>query len=242
MPRIERTAEIVWDGEPCPGRGIDLGGDRRLCRAPVLERDPDRRARGQDEPGGAARGGARRLLRELARGRADQARASARPPAGRLHDRHGRGRGPGASDRRLAAHGRRLGRRARQRDVRRGGRGRRPGLPVLGAPAPCRRHGDDRRVPCPGLSCGPLERQPGGPVGTAVLRVKGRPEPTSPSGRAASRDANRGAAAGGLPVRAPAPAQAARCTTAVWAESARSSSSSASSRRPSAFSRSASAR
>ena len=103
--RIERTAEIVWEGNLARGDGPISAGTGAFTGLALLDADPDRAARGQDEPRGAARGGARRLLHDVARRRADEL---GHPPGGSrsLPDRDGRGRGPGAPDRRLAGGGR----------------------------------------------------------------------------------------------------------------------------------------
>ena len=64
MPRIERTPEIVWEGNLARGAGSISAATGAFAALPYSLAIADRRARGQDEPGGAARGGARRLLHE----------------------------------------------------------------------------------------------------------------------------------------------------------------------------------
>ena len=55
MPRIERTAEVVWEGNLARGGGHVERGQRRLLGPAVLAAVADRPAGGEDEPQGAAR-------------------------------------------------------------------------------------------------------------------------------------------------------------------------------------------
>ena len=90
-------------GQRRPRRGHDRRGQRRVLGSPLLAGDADRAAGGQDEPRGAARRRARRLHHDVAGERAHGGRHAARPARRRLPHRHGRGRGAGPPDRRLAA-------------------------------------------------------------------------------------------------------------------------------------------
>ena len=108
MPRIERTARRQLGGEPRPRRGLDLRRRRgAFDGAAVLAR---RRASAQPEGKtspeellAAAHGGC--FTMSLA-GELTGARAPARAARHDVPDRDGRGRGPGAPDRRLAGDGR----------------------------------------------------------------------------------------------------------------------------------------
>ena len=131
MPRIERTADVVWEGNVARGTRRDHGGHGRVHRAPVLAPEPDRQPGGQDEPGGAARGGARGLPDDVARERADPGGHTADPPRRHLPDRHGRGGGRGAPDRRLTGDDSRRRRRRRRRRA----SPRRSSVPTRAAPS-----------------------------------------------------------------------------------------------------------
>ena len=77
MPRIVRQAAVAWEGSLSRGTGHgdrDVVGHVRAADRPAVA---DRRQAGEDEPGGAARGGARRLLLDVAR-RRDRPRAAER--------------------------------------------------------------------------------------------------------------------------------------------------------------------
>ena len=87
--------------------------------------------RGQDEPRGAPGRRPRRLLRDVARGRAGARGDAGRAARRALHDHHGRGGRTRPPDRRTrrSRRGRRAG--SGSGRIREGGRGRRRGLPVL---------------------------------------------------------------------------------------------------------------
>ena len=102
MPRIERRAEVVWEGNVARGGGSISAAQRRVHGSPLLAGDANRQVRGQDEPRGAARGGARRLHHHVDRRRARRRRHTPGRIDVTLPDRDGRGRGPGPPDRRLA--------------------------------------------------------------------------------------------------------------------------------------------
>ena len=92
-------------GKRCPWRGDDHRGQLRRVHAAVHAGLPDRRARGQDQPGGAARGRTRGLLRHVARKRAGARGHAARAPRRPLHDHDGRGRRSRPPDRPLGDRG-----------------------------------------------------------------------------------------------------------------------------------------
>ena len=70
MPRIVREADVSWEGNLARGTGaLTAAISGAFSGLAVLAPDPDRRRdRGEDEPGGAARRRARRLLHDVARG------------------------------------------------------------------------------------------------------------------------------------------------------------------------------
>ena len=73
MPHIERTAKVRWEGNVARGAGSLDATSGAFTGAAVLAALAHRRPRRQDEPRGAARGGARRLHHDVACGRADEA-------------------------------------------------------------------------------------------------------------------------------------------------------------------------
>ena len=59
MPRIERTADVVWEGNVARGNGRSPAGETgAFAELPFSLAPRIGAARGQDEPGGAARLGA----------------------------------------------------------------------------------------------------------------------------------------------------------------------------------------
>ena len=102
MPRIVRDANIDWEGNVARGSGRRQRSHSARSSSPSPIAVARRGPRGEDEPGGAARGRARDVLRDLARQRA-RARGNAAGAHRRaLHDHDGRGRGQGAPHRRVA--------------------------------------------------------------------------------------------------------------------------------------------
>ena len=80
-------------GEPRPRHRLADGNLLRRVRGPaVLAAEPDRESRGQDEPGGAAGGGAWRLPDDVAGRRADGGGHAARTPRRPCDGRRRRGR------------------------------------------------------------------------------------------------------------------------------------------------------
>src|SRR4051812_2075546 len=158
MPRIERSATVAWEGNVARGAGTITAGSGAFARLPFTlpsrTGDPGGKTSPEELLAAAAAGcfamalgsvltpegtRRRRLLRDVARQRAHPRRDAARPAGGRLPDRHGRGAGRGAPDRRRRAdrpHGGR-GRSGGVDSGRPGASGRR--LPVLDAPEEGRR-------------------------------------------------------------------------------------------------------
>ncbi len=104
-PHRPRGRRVAWEGtrvprSRCRARLTSSGGVRAPGDARLAHRASPR---GQDEPRGAPRRGARELLRHLARKRAAPRRGSRRARRRHLHDHDGRGRGEGASHRRFRA-------------------------------------------------------------------------------------------------------------------------------------------
>ena len=67
MPRIERSAQLVWEGNVARGVGRDQRGHGSVRRSRLLAADAHRPARGEDQPRGIACGRARRLHHDVAR-------------------------------------------------------------------------------------------------------------------------------------------------------------------------------
>ena len=75
----DRRASVVWEGSSAKGSGRITAATRRVRGPAVLRATRVSLPARADEPGGAGRGGSCRLLRDVARRRAD---AAARPAAG----------------------------------------------------------------------------------------------------------------------------------------------------------------
>ena len=65
MPRIERRAEVVWEGNVARGGGSISAASGAFTSLPYSLAVENRRARGQDQPRGAARGRARRAASRM---------------------------------------------------------------------------------------------------------------------------------------------------------------------------------
>ena len=78
MATFERSVTTDWEGGLMDGNGVAKAGSGAFS-LPVTFPEPHRRARGQDEPGGADGGRARRVLRDGDE-RARWARRAARRP------------------------------------------------------------------------------------------------------------------------------------------------------------------
>ena len=94
MPRIVREAESLGR-EPRPGRGAITAASSGAFTALPFARRPAMAARGEDEPGGAARGSPWRVLRDVARGELSKAGTPPERLDVRCVDHDGRGRGKG---------------------------------------------------------------------------------------------------------------------------------------------------
>ena len=67
MPRIVREAEIDWEGTTARGSGVVRAASTGSFELPSTIASRIEVERGEDEPGGAPRRGARDLLRHVAR-------------------------------------------------------------------------------------------------------------------------------------------------------------------------------
>ena len=105
MPRIERNANVVWDGNLARGSGRISGGTGAFENLGLLnERRADRQGqRGQDEPRGASAAAHAACFATSLAGELTRAGISARAAERHGEHRHGRGTGTGTSDRRVAA-------------------------------------------------------------------------------------------------------------------------------------------
>ena len=72
VPSIERSADVVWEGNVARGDGTITAETGAFSELPFSLPIAHRASAGQDEPGGAARRGARRLPHDVARERADR--------------------------------------------------------------------------------------------------------------------------------------------------------------------------
>jgi hypothetical protein len=63
MAAVQRTAEVGWTGTIARGTGRARGGSGALGNLPIAAAVTVRGTQGQDQPGGAHRGGARGRLR-----------------------------------------------------------------------------------------------------------------------------------------------------------------------------------
>ena len=121
MPRIERSAEVVWEGNVARGRGLISAATGAFTELPYTLATRVGNPEGKTSPEELLAAAHARVLHDVARQRARAGRDTARPARSRLPDRHGRGRGAGPPDRRVGRHrqGRRGGRRSRLRSRRR---------------------------------------------------------------------------------------------------------------------------